>query len=276
MVLAKKRISSSTHPVSASSTYAVPVAVGGPVLARTYESPRIAGRDSFENRPGGIRPLANINQNRGSIYRAIPSRPSPQAGPRPLQPTQPPTNVPPPPIPEDGNSLRAQIARNLILARHSLGVTQDQLADRSGISRATIAQIESGGTDCRLGTLHDIAGALSISPVLLFIRESDWSGLIQLVNRAAVDSVLAHLSDLRIAEMRQLRESGLQKHLIRLAQVGVAAAEAAGYRTPGSIVGASIGSVHHPGLGTAVGAVFGSMLGIRHIDPPPVEFGGGI
>ncbi len=157
--------------------------------------------------------------------------------------------------------IRDQLARNLVLARVALGVTQDQLAERSGVSRAAIAQIEAGASDCRLNTLTELASALKISPVLLLLRPVDLNAVAQYVQTNKVQQILSQLSAADIQQMHRLRETGLQKNLNRIVHTGVAAAEAAGFLSPGAQVGAAIGSVIQPGAGTAIGALYGLILG---------------
>ncbi len=49
--------------------------------------------------------------------------------------------------------------------REKLGMTQYQLADKSGVSRSTIHVIEEGGEiDVKLSTLKSLAKALKCSP----------------------------------------------------------------------------------------------------------------
>lgn len=54
--------------------------------------------------------------------------------------------------------------------RRRLGLTQAQLAERLTLSRASIANIESGAQRVLLHDLYDIAAALSIDPQELFVK----------------------------------------------------------------------------------------------------------
>src|SRR5688572_9178073 len=57
------------------------------------------------------------------------------------------------------NDLGAQIRA----ARSARGLTQDDLAERSGTSRSTIARFESGADqDCRIGTISRLCEALGL------------------------------------------------------------------------------------------------------------------
>lgn len=53
--------------------------------------------------------------------------------------------------------------------REALKMTQTELADKSGISRATISALENGGkTDIKVSTLKALADALKCKPHFLF------------------------------------------------------------------------------------------------------------
>ena len=53
--------------------------------------------------------------------------------------------------------------------REQAGITQEELAQKSGVSRVTISLIESGRTNCvKTGTLAKLADALEISVNSLF------------------------------------------------------------------------------------------------------------
>jgi predicted transcriptional regulator len=46
-------------------------------------------------------------------------------------------------------------------------LTQEELAERSGVSRPTIARLESSGDDARLKTIRKLAEALGVEPTEL-------------------------------------------------------------------------------------------------------------
>ena len=56
--------------------------------------------------------------------------------------------------------------------RERLFVTQEELAERTGMSRATISRIESGQQRPRISTVRKLAEALGVLPEALI----DWNG----------------------------------------------------------------------------------------------------
>lgn len=53
-------------------------------------------------------------------------------------------------------------------ARIKAGLTQQELADRIGLSRPSIANVETGRQQVLLGDLYEYAAALGVSPKSLF------------------------------------------------------------------------------------------------------------
>jgi transcriptional regulator with XRE-family HTH domain len=153
-------------------------------------------------------------------------------------------------------AAKATLAKNLSLARSANGITQMELADAASVSRATIAQLEGGEGDPRLSTIVDLATALGTSPILLLMGEDELRAI------AAVPRLATLLSDEEIDQMRRWVASGLQKQRLLAGRLGADAARAAGL----SAVGAAIGSVLIPGIGTAVGAAFGAFLLARRAE----------
>ncbi len=87
-------------------------------------------------------------------------------------------------------TLTAAIANNVRAQRAHRGMTLDELAMRSGVSRGMLIQIEQGRTNPSINTLNRIADALGVSvgrlvevsdtPVVRVVHESDvvtmWRG----------------------------------------------------------------------------------------------------
>lgn len=193
--------------------------------------------------PPATAPAAAPVSGRLAAAAAVPPRPQASYAPR-----------------ERRGATLSLVARNLVLARQALGVTQEELAASSGVSRATIAQIETGSADFRLSSLLDIAQALGISPALLFVRAGDIDSLGRFVRQAAVDQVLEKLPPAEVDRMEHLRQTGLQRDLFRVVHSAAEAVQTAGFGSAGAAVGAGIGSAEAPGLGTAIGTLLGIAL----------------
>jgi predicted transcriptional regulator len=56
---------------------------------------------------------------------------------------------------------------NLKRVRESKFLTQQELAEKSGVSRPTIARLESPGDEARLSTVRKLAKALGVQPAAL-------------------------------------------------------------------------------------------------------------
>ena len=56
------------------------------------------------------------------------------------------------------------VPNGLKAVRESRFLTQQELADRSGVSRVTIARLESGDYDARFSTIKKLAAALEVAP----------------------------------------------------------------------------------------------------------------
>jgi transcriptional regulator with XRE-family HTH domain len=166
----------------------------------------------------------------------------------------------------------AVLAKNLALARAARGITQDMLAEASGVSRATIAQIESGDSDPRLSTIVALAASLGVSALILLLSEREIAALAELVQDASrVNQISADISPDDIDGMRRLIQSGLQKRHRRAAKIGISAAQNAGFTAPGSSIGAAIGTLLLPGIGTVIGAVLGGLIQITSRDAASKE-----
>lgn len=70
-----------------------------------------------------------------------------------------------------GEAVLVRLATRLYLLRTSLGLTQEQLADRSGLDQANISDIENGDANPTARTLGRIASGLGVDAVALFGRD---------------------------------------------------------------------------------------------------------
>lgn len=91
--------------------------------------------------------------------------------------------------------------------REEVGLTQEELASRAGLSRTSVVNIEHGRQGVSLATLYDLARALDAAPASLLPsppREGDGPRIAiggdSVGSRRAVDQVLRRLEDDRGGE----------------------------------------------------------------------------
>lgn len=68
---------------------------------------------------------------------------------------------------------RAALGRAIAAARRDAGLTQEQLAAASGLSRPTISRLELGTSSVSSDALWDLAAGLDTTPAALFERAQD-------------------------------------------------------------------------------------------------------
>lgn len=64
--------------------------------------------------------------------------------------------------------MRVLVGRNALRLRHASGLTQEQLAERSGLSQQYISGLESGKRNPTVVTLFELATALGAEVVEFF------------------------------------------------------------------------------------------------------------
>jgi transcriptional regulator with XRE-family HTH domain len=161
------------------------------------------------------------------------------------------------PTEASAESADAVLAKNLVVARVVAGITQHALAEAAGVSRVTIAQLETGRCDPPLSTIVLLARALGIPAIVLLMGKPETLALTALFENPS--SPIA-LRDGDVAQMRRLLETGMLKDRLRAALVGADLTRGVDDSAITSQVLAAIFSAIHPGPGTIAGTVLGRRL----------------
>lgn len=144
-----------------------------------------------------------------------------------------------------------------------LGVTQQELAQRADISRATIAQIETGYSDPRLSTIVDLAAALGIPPIVLLTSAEEVRVLVELMELANAPESDSHpalpILQSEVERMQRFLRSGMLKDRLRAARIGAAVARSAGAGIASEVCSAIFSAVL-PGPGTVLGTQLGRVI----------------
>jgi transcriptional regulator with XRE-family HTH domain len=69
--------------------------------------------------------------------------------------------------------MKQLVGQNFTRLRKQKGLTQEQVADRSGISQQYLSGLESGRRNPTVITLHHLAQALGVTPVDLISPEGE-------------------------------------------------------------------------------------------------------
>jgi transcriptional regulator with XRE-family HTH domain len=156
-------------------------------------------------------------------------------------------------------SIDSVLAKNLVAARVIAGFTQHELANAAGVSRATVAQLETGLSDPRLSTVVDLARALGVAPIVLLSGVEEVRALAKLVARPAGERLAVPPQEL--GRMREFVGTGMLKDRVRAARVGAAVARPVGVEGKNGVpVTAGVFSATLPGWGTVIGAELGRLL----------------
>ena len=166
--------------------------------------------------------------------------------------------APEPALLPPSESAGAVLAKNLLIARQTAGLTQLELANASGVSRATIAQIESGLSDPRLSTVVDLAAAVGVSPIVLLVGREEVRALVEMPGDLATHPIKVTAPEL--AQMEQLVRTGMLSDRGRAARIGAAVARGAGESRPSVAVTAAIFSAFVPAGGAKAGISLGRLM----------------
>ena len=156
--------------------------------------------------------------------------------------------------------LDAVLARNLVAARIVVGLTQQELVKRSDISRATIAQIETGSSDPRLSTIAHLARAIGMPPTWLLADPDDVRAIVGVLETPGPENGFSQLaktlppSDMQF--MMRLHGTGMLKDRLRVAMIGAGLAKKLGGKQSAELC-AAVFSGMLPGPGTVAGFLLG-------------------
>jgi transcriptional regulator with XRE-family HTH domain len=156
-------------------------------------------------------------------------------------------------------SVDSILAKNLVAARVIAGLTQHDLAEAAGVSRATVAQLETGSSDPRLSTVVDLARALGVAPIVLLAGIPEVQALATL-GQGSLGERRVSVSPGDLVRLREYVASGMLKDRVRAARLGAAVARAGSETSMGIAVTAGLFSATLPGAGTVVGAELGRLL----------------
>jgi len=155
-------------------------------------------------------------------------------------------------------SIDSVLAKNLVAARVIAGMTQHDLANAAGVSRATVAQLETGYSDPRLSTVVDLARALDVSPLVLLAGVPEVDAIATLSQGTNGKGVNVSKGDL--IRLSDYVASGLLKDRVRAARLGATVARGGSEVSRSIAVTAGLFSATLPARGTAVGAELGRLL----------------
>jgi transcriptional regulator with XRE-family HTH domain len=71
------------------------------------------------------------------------------------------------------SKLREIFAKNILLHRHKLGITQDEMADICEYHRTYIGSVERGERNITLATIESFAKAFKVEPYTLLVSADD-------------------------------------------------------------------------------------------------------
>jgi transcriptional regulator with XRE-family HTH domain len=107
------------------------------------------------------------------------------------------------------DDLRKRFGRLVMAHRKRAGYTQEQLAERAGVSIDTISKIEVGATGARFPMIEKIALALQVDPAELFSPEIP-SGALRRGPLLELTTRLAALSENDLQWLKGVIEAALK------------------------------------------------------------------
>jgi transcriptional regulator with XRE-family HTH domain len=71
---------------------------------------------------------------------------------------------------DKADQIQQRFGKNVRRLRHAAGLSQEELALRSGLDRSFVGQVERGERNISLTNIYRLAAGLKIDPSLLFER----------------------------------------------------------------------------------------------------------
>lgn len=105
--------------------------------------------------------------------------------------------------------LRVRFGRLVRAHRLRLGLTQEGLAERAGISTDMVSKIEGGNSGARFGVITQLAEALGVDPAELFTDDLP-SGQLKRGTLMDITTRIASLSESELRWLRNLIEAALR------------------------------------------------------------------
>ena len=146
-------------------------------------------------------------------------------------------------------SSQTLLARNLVVARLAAGRTQHALAAKADVSRATIAQIETGCGDPRLSTVAALAEAMSIPAFFLLIGPEELRLLQSFAQQSATTAFAIPASQMQ--KLHALVSSGMLKDRVRAGRLGAEIARTSGLTSSAAPVMSAICAADPSGSGSS-------------------------
>jgi transcriptional regulator with XRE-family HTH domain len=107
------------------------------------------------------------------------------------------------------DDLRARFGGLVKAHRVRMGLTQEALAERAGISTDMVSKIEGGNSGARFGVVAKLANALGVDPAELFTPDLP-NGKLQRAALTNITTRLASLSDGDLEWLTGILEAALQ------------------------------------------------------------------
>ena len=148
-------------------------------------------------------------------------------------------------------AAKVALGRNLQLARLAAGITQAELAQRAGIARATVTQVETATGDPCFTTLVKLAEVLGVSPMLLLMGEPELRGIGKLLESQSLPEDM--LSPEQTERVSRMLQAGIASQRTSATKQICSAAKGIGLSEAGAAIGASLVPVAGGILGAALG-----------------------